>query len=170
MTLRLPGFWAARPVHRAPVTQGNAKKNLSGERSEEGEEKCNRCGKTHSGKYRHPKSVRNGCREKGHPEFVCGSKDKESNETSNSRNETSNCSKRNSVCDNGMYRIKVQVQATRLICMAKLHPGTQQEGRLRSKSSCFETGAREAIMIEGERLSAQTTRRQHWGFYVPHCD
>lgn len=91
MTLRLPGFSASRSVHRAPVTQGKAKKNLSGERSEEGEEKSNRCGKTHSGKCRHSKSARNGCREKGHLEFVCGSKDKESNETSNSRNETSNC-------------------------------------------------------------------------------
>ena len=145
--------------------QGKAKNTPSGARSEEDKkdkEKCNRCGKSHSGKCRYSNSICNGCGKKGHIEAVCKSKNKEGNETSTSQNEI--------VCT--MRACPETTQETPLICMAKLHPGIKnlsdllldsgatahiicnkdlfQEGTFRSETSYLETGSGEVLMTEGK--------------------
>ncbi len=133
-----------------------AKKTSSGTNTEESKEKCNRCGKVHSGRCKHANSTCNGCGKKGHLESVCRSKDK-GNDTK-SKNEI--------VCTMSLR------SSTPLMCMANTHPGTQNrfdllldsgatahiicnkdlfhKGIFQSEINHLETGSGEVIATEGK--------------------
>ena len=144
-----------------------AKNNPSGEESEEDKgkekDKCERCGKKHSGKCKHSNSICNGCGKKGHLERVCKSKEKNgSNDASKSKNEV--------VCAIKAYLGTTQGEP--LICMAKSHPNTPnpsellldsgatahiicnkhlfKEGAFRSETGFLETGSGEVLPTEGK--------------------